>query len=172
MANHLAVYNRTIFHTDYIQMMLSGDKSTEIKLGYRRVAPFGKLTAGDYMYIKEASGPVVGRVLIPEVKDYVLDPGSPELLEILPRIQETVGLRDAEHAHAMFEKNQYKRYATVFSLAKPEQLEHPVRIYKNNMSTWIANYELPVELQFAFGISDAEMKKESKRDRANEFRHF
>ena len=154
MGNHLAVYNRKIFAVDYVQMMLDGSKTVDIKLANRRIAPYGYIKPGDFMYIKESSGPVVGRVMIPQVHYYELEPGSPELLDILLVIQERVGLRDEEHAHRMFENNSYRKYATVFELADPIELPNPVRIEKNNMFTWVPDYHVPLELRMAFGIGD------------------
>jgi len=153
MANHLAVYNRKIFAVDYVKMMLDGQKTVDIKLANRRSATYGKLQPGDCVYIKESSGPVVGRVTIPHVKYYALQTGSSQLLDILLEIQERVGLKDEEHARRMFEQNNYRKYATVFELADP------IRIEKNNMLTWVSNYQLPFELKLAFGIDDEFIKE-------------
>lgn len=153
MGNHLAVYNRKIHAVDYVQMILDGEKTVDIKLANRQVAPYRKISPGDFMYIKESSGPVVGRVTIPHVKYYELKSGSSDLLDILLEIQERVGLRDKEHAYRMFENNSYRKYATVFELTNPIELSNPVRIEKANMSTWVPNYQLPFELKFAFNAN-------------------
>ena len=154
MANHLGVYNRKAFSIDYVAMMLEGAKTVDIKLSTRRIAPWQKITLGDYLYIKASSGPVVGRCLIPEVSYFELRPGSMELLDVLIDIHDRVGLRDEEHAQRMFEQKMHMKYATVFELDEPEELQLPVDIEKSDRRTWIADYHLPTELRMAFGISD------------------
>ena len=154
MANHLAVYNRKIFRVDYIAMMLEGVKTVDIKLSTRRIPPWQRINFGDWLYLKESSGPVVGRCLIPNVTYYELEPGSTQLLEILLDIQDQVGLMDEKHAHKMFEEKMHMKYASVFTLAEPEVLEQPIHIEKSDRMTWVADYNLPMELRMAFGVTD------------------
>lgn len=150
MNNHLAVYSRNR-SKDYIQMMFDGIKTVDIKLSNRRVAPFNAVSPGDMLYIKESSGPVVGRIQIPKVSYFeIKDPM--QILDLLMEIREPVGLDDEEHATRMFEKVQDKKYVTIFELAQPEPLLHPIRVEKFDRRVWVANYSLPLELRLAYGI--------------------
>jgi hypothetical protein len=150
MQNHLVVYRR-VKDKDYIDWMLKGQKTLDIKFSYRRVAPYGYVTPGDYMYIKEASGPVVGRCLLSEVS-YV-DVSNPlQILDTLVSTYQDLGLRDEAHAERVFQKMQDKRYMTIFRLAEPEELSRPIYIEKNDRRVWVPNYQLPFELKLAYGI--------------------
>lgn len=148
--NHLAIYNKKK-NRDYINMIFDGTKTVDIKLSYKRIAPYNKVTPGDIMYIKESSGPVVGRVKIISAKSYEIE-DTLELLDLLLSIQPRVGLRDEAHAREMFEKVQDKKYVTVMELAEPEKLPKGIRIEKFDRRVWIADYKLPIDLALAFGL--------------------
>ncbi len=149
--NHLAVYSRKRGNKDYIEMMFSAEKTIDIKLSDRRIPPYNAINVGDMLYIKESSGPVVGRILIPKVTYHeISDPM--EILDILLAIQHRVGLDDEDHARRMFERVAGKRYVTLFELAEPEALQAPVFIEKHDRRVWVANYTLPIDLRLAFKL--------------------
>lgn len=54
MAYHLA-----ILHEPYLSRILRGEKTIESRWLKRRVAPYGRVVAGDMIYLKQASGPIV-----------------------------------------------------------------------------------------------------------------
>lgn len=149
--NHLGIYSRKRGNKDYIQMMFSGEKTIDIKLSDRRIPPYNAINDGDMLYVKESSGPVVGRILIPKVTYHeISDPM--QILDILLTIQDRVGLDNEEHAQRMFERVSGKRYVTLFELAEPEALERPIRIEKYDRRVWVANYNLPIDLRLAYGL--------------------
>jgi len=132
-------------------MMFSGEKTVDIKLSDRKIPPYNKIRNGDMLYIKESSGPVIGRILIPKVTYYeIFDPM--QILGILLTIQDQVGLDDKEHVTRMFERVAGKRYVTLFELSEPEPLEIPIYIEKYDRRVWIANYHLPIDLKLAYGL--------------------
>jgi predicted transcriptional regulator len=150
MVNHLAVYSRNR-GKDYIQMMFDGIKTVDIKLSNRKVAPFNAINSNDILYIKESSGPVVGRIRIPKVSYYEIN-DPVQILDILIQIRGPVGLEDDEHVTRMFQKVCDKRYVTVFELENPEPLLLPIRINKFDRRVWIQNYTPSMELKLAYGI--------------------
>jgi|GEM_PF-3405849 len=132
-------------------MMFSGEKTIDIKLSDRRIPPYNAINDGDMLYVKESSGPVVGRILIPKVTYHVIT-NPMQILDILLTIQDSVGLDNEEHAKRMFERVAGKRYVTLFELAEPEALERPIRIEKYDRRVWVANYNLPINLRLAYGL--------------------
>ncbi len=149
MVNHLAVYRRDR-GKDYIDLMLKGIKPLDIKLSTRRIAPYNYVSAGDSMYIKESSGPVVGRLKIPWVEYHeIKDPD--EILYILLDIWKPVGLDSKDHAVSMYEKVAHKKYVTIFGLSDPIILDKPVRIEKSDRRVWVPNFSPGIDLKLAFG---------------------
>ncbi len=53
MTSHLAV-----LHRQYLDLVLSGEKTIESRLTKTRRAPFGKIATGDTIYFKQSSGPI------------------------------------------------------------------------------------------------------------------
>lgn len=148
MANHLAIYSNTR-SKDYIGMMFSGKKTVDIKLSYRKIAPYKKIETNDWIYIKVTGGPVVGRIQVSDVEYYDID-NSIEILEILKKIRIPVGLMTKERVLSMYEKVKYKRYVTVFTIKNPQLLELPIKIFKRDRRVWIPDYKLTGELKFAY----------------------
>lgn len=53
MTAHLAV-----LHREYLDKVIAGDKTIEMRLTKTRRAPFGKIHAGHTIYFKQSSGPI------------------------------------------------------------------------------------------------------------------
>jgi len=133
-------------------MILDGSKTVDIKLSSRRIAPYQKITPQDQIFLKESSGPVVGRVTVAKVEYFVFtDPY--EMLEVLMRIQEAVGIRDEAHVQRMWQQKNHLRYGTVFWMEKSIRFEPPVPIIKFDRNSWISNWGVPVEIEKAQGYS-------------------
>lgn len=147
MAYQLGVYRRDRGR-DYIDLMLDGSKTVDIKLATRRIPPYQSITPNDELLIKESSGPIVGACKIPWVKNFDLQSGGNDLFAILMEYWEPLGLRDEEHVLRMFEKTNFNRYATVFGLAEPVTFQRPVWIEKHDRRVWVADYKPPFEVDF------------------------
>lgn len=147
--NHLAIYSRKR-NKDYIKLMLDGIKTLDIKWSFNKIAPFNKLNKDDHIYIKEASGPVVGRIKVTEVQNIeIFHPD--QILDIFLNVIEEIGLDDEDHAKRVAKKMSGKRYATLFKFTNPEPLKFPIRIEKHDRRVWVANYNLPIDLKLAYG---------------------
>ncbi len=148
--NHLAIYSRNRSR-DYIDLMMNGEKTLDIKWSYNRIAPYKKLNAGDYIYIKETGGPVVGRIPVTEVEFLeIIHPD--QIRDIFLNVMEEIGMVDEAHVERVTKRMSGKRYATLFKFGTPEPLKLPVKIEKRDRRVWIADYNLPVELKLAYGI--------------------
>lgn len=65
MSRHVAVV-----HRKYAELILSGEKSAELRLTKNRVVPFGAVKRGDTVYFKVASGPVCCRARVRLVEQH------------------------------------------------------------------------------------------------------
>jgi len=68
---HLGVFNQP-----YLDFVLCGRKTVESRFSAVRCAPYDRVTKGDVLIVKAASGPVVGLCLIEHVWSYRLDAAS------------------------------------------------------------------------------------------------
>lgn len=62
---HVAIVRR-----EYIDALLAGTKRIEARLQRARQAPFGRVRAGDIVYLKERGGPFRGRAVVESVRDF------------------------------------------------------------------------------------------------------
>ncbi len=146
--NHLAIYSRNR-SKDYITMMLLGTKTVDVKLSYRKMAPYKKLAEGDVVYIKESAGPIVGRFTINKVKDVeIINPN--QILDMLFDIRDEVGLETDEAVLKMYNKVMYKKYMTIFWFENPEKLVPPIKIIKSDRRVWVPDYNIPDEIYYSF----------------------
>jgi len=70
MRKHLA-----ILKSPYLKAVISGQKTIEARLTKTKRQPFGQIDAGDFVYLKRASGPICATAKVAAVKIYEnLDP--------------------------------------------------------------------------------------------------
>ncbi len=65
-----------VFVEPYLSYVLDGSKTIESRFSLNQCDPFGSVTKGDIVLVKEAAGPVVGLCRVSMVWSYVLDPES------------------------------------------------------------------------------------------------
>ncbi len=65
MANHLVILRKP-----YLDAILAGRKTIESRFMKTRHSPFGKVAAGDKLFLKASSGPVCATATIAEVKSF------------------------------------------------------------------------------------------------------
>lgn len=113
---------------------------------YNKVAPYQKLHKGDVIFLKESSGPVVGKV---EVEDFeYIDVIHPDQIrDIMKEHFDEMGFEDEDQLNRYAKKKAVKRYGTLIRFTKPVKLKHPVKIQKLDRRVWIADYQLPIDLK-------------------------
>lgn len=65
MTKHLA-----IFVGDYIDKILSGEKTVEGRFSIDRILPYGKVKKGDIIFLKQSGGLILGEVEVDNVLYY------------------------------------------------------------------------------------------------------
>lgn len=145
--NHLAIYNQHLFGKDYIALMLSGERSLGLKFLVRKTVPYEKLHEGDVVYLKEASGPVRGRVTVHSVHNIVLS--DPEqVMEFLVAHAYEIGIEDNQMAD-VWRKYAASRYLCWWRMDLPQSCA-PTYIMKRDRRVWVADFAVPEELAVAF----------------------
>lgn len=147
--NHLVIYNKKLFGYDYIAAILGGDKKLGCKFRRNKTVPYQKLQDGDYIYFKESSGPIRGRVRVTNVENRELtDPE--ETMAFLAAHAQEIGITSEEQLMDIWKANVGKRYLCSWIMEAPETIEHPVYIHKNDRRAWVVNYEPTEEVCAAF----------------------
>jgi len=102
MTTHLAV-----LHRQYLDLVLSGEKTIESRLTKTRRAPFGKINTGDTIYFKQSSGPIravatAGRILS------LTDLNPQRISEIFEQYNDRISGADP-----VWERKKHARYGTL-----------------------------------------------------------
>lgn len=99
---------------NYIELILAGKKTAELRLTRSRGAPHGRVVAGDRLYFKQSSGPVRATAVVSRVESF--EDLTPELVERLDRdTAETV-----RGAPEFFAERRDARYASVIHFERVE----------------------------------------------------
>lgn len=141
MTVHLA-----IFRQPYLDLLLSGEKTADVRLGKTRLAPFRQVEAGDTVLLKLTSGPVLGRATVDEV--HFFSDLTPEAIDALrSRYNSQLCFTDD-----FWKQYRHARYGTLISLREVKRVQ-PIHIWSKGRSGWrVLNAQ--EEQQIQDGLSD------------------
>lgn len=126
MTRHLAV-----FVGDAIEKILHGEKVVEGRFSEHRILPFGQIARGDEIYLKQASGPVIGRAYVDNVLFFEALTG------------EMIGKLRREYQSDMAVGDQFwrdkgkARYGTLIFLVRPQRFVAPLLLKKRDRRSWM-----------------------------------
>jgi len=63
-------YHLVILKKAYLDLILDGTKSVELRLTKTRCAPSGQISIGDKLFLKISSGPVCARATVNRIKEF------------------------------------------------------------------------------------------------------
>jgi ASC-1-like (ASCH) protein len=63
-------YHLVILKKPYLDLILTGRKTVESRFTKTKCAPFGQISAGDKLFLKESSGPVCALATVSEVRSF------------------------------------------------------------------------------------------------------
>lgn len=137
---HLAVMRQP-----HLDRLLTREKRVECRLSRRKTAPFGLVRAGDLLWFKEVSGPVVARAFVRRVWCIELA-NRAHKREVVERFGEGVGSR-AWLARAI----RSARYASFAEVGRVERIDW-LWLDKRDRRGWVA---LAGGLEDAFRVTIA-----------------
>ena len=129
--------------------MLNGERTLGFKLRAHRTAPYQKLHDGDYLYLKESSGPLRGRVRVAQVTNTELSDPS-DVMEFLTKHSSDIGITSEAQLMAIWNQNTAKRYLCFWKMEMPETAQSPVHLQKRDRRAWVTGYEPDDEVRAAF----------------------
>jgi len=126
----MANYHLVILKKPYLDMILEGRKRIELRLYKTRHPAFGRVFAGDKLFLKISSGPVCATATVEAVKNFEnLTPGR--ILELKQQYNHDIGGGD-EH----WQRKMDCKYCILVWLKDVKTIE-PVRISKKDWRAWV-----------------------------------
>ena len=122
---HLAVLKKA-----YVRQVISGSKTVELRLMRSRRLPFGRISAGDEIFIKESCGPVAARAVVGRVLEF--EDLTPARIRQLHK-EYNKYVRGADE---YWEGRADCRYACLMWLEDVEQIERQ-NIAKTDQRAWV-----------------------------------
>ncbi|MEX2673509.1 MAG: hypothetical protein WD294_15525 [Phycisphaeraceae bacterium] len=126
MAEHVAIVDRR-----YVKAILSGDKRVECRLTQTARPPFGCITPGDRLYLKQSSGPFFAEATAGAV--YMADKLTPAAIDAI-RDQHD----EAIQGEATFWEQRRKkaRHVTLIWLRNVQPIDEGPTYRKRHMVAW------------------------------------
>ncbi len=121
---HLAVMSEP-----FLGYMLEGKKAIESRFSNHKIAPYGSIKAGDLVFLKQASGPVVAYFQASKVEFVELHSAA------LHRIQQAYGTAICA-GETFWRQQEGRRYATLIAIEGLQPLR-PLRIEKRDRRGWV-----------------------------------
>jgi len=126
----MANYHLVILKKPYLDMILEGRKRIELRLYKTKHPAFGRVFAGDKLFLKISSGPVCATATVEAVKNFEnLTPGG--ILDLKRRYNHDIGGGD-EHWQSRMDC----KYCLLVWLKDVKTIE-PVRISKKDWRAWV-----------------------------------
>jgi len=123
---HLAVFTEP-----FLTLVIKGEKSIESRFSKSRISPFGKVSKGDVVVVKESGGYVTAVFVVGDVKYYTfLNPER--IAEIESNYGQFIGTRHDNH---FWETRSSAHFATIMEIRSLRRL-NPFQIGKNDRTGW------------------------------------
>jgi len=126
----MANYHLVILKKPYLDMMLEGHKRIELRLYKTKHPAFGRVFAGDKLFLKVSSGPVCATATVEKVKAFEnLTPGR--IRSLKKQYNHEIG---GDHEH--WQGKMDSKYCLLVWLKDVKTIQ-PVRIRKKDWRAWV-----------------------------------
>ncbi len=123
-------FHLVILKKEYLDKILDGSKTVELRLTKTAVPPFGCAAAGDILFLKESSGPVCAVAQVSAVKQ-VSSLNPSKIAQLKNQYNDLVC---GEDDYWQFKSD--SQFAVLLWLKNVKSIE-PVRIYKKDWRAWV-----------------------------------
>lgn len=148
---HLAVLSEP-----YLAGILSGTKTVESRFSTRPIPPYRCVRAGDFVFLKRVSGPVVGLVRVSHVWYYQLDPRR--FGQLMSEYGERLGVDDS----LFWDERECSSYCTLMELQDVQRLA-PLTVPKKDRRGWVVLRKAVPEGQARLSVSRQNPSSEQDR---------
>lgn len=122
---HIAILRQPFF-----DMVLNGEKTIESRWSMHKVAPYGKVSVGDEILLKETGKDVTATAKVKDVKYFELTPEKVE--EIRIKYGKQIGTDKFEDWQSTLQK----KYCTLIWLGDVKAIS-PLKVKRSNGAGWI-----------------------------------
>ncbi len=122
---HIAILRQPFF-----DMVLSGEKTIESRWAMNRIAPYGKVSVGDEILLKETGQCVTAIAKVKKVQFFELTPEKVE--EIRVKFGKQIGTDRFQDWQSTLEK----KYCTLIWLEDVRKIE-PLKVPRSNGAGWL-----------------------------------
>ncbi|MCO8125534.1 hypothetical protein NHH03_27595 [Stieleria sp. TO1_6] len=119
-----------VFVEPFLGYVLDGTKTIESRFSLNQCDPFGSVSKGDIVLVKEAAGPVVGLCRVSTVWSYVLDPES------LNQIRSLFGSAMRVESESFWAERTDAAFATLMQIDHVTRIQ-PFTIEKKDRRGWV-----------------------------------
>ena len=128
---HVGVH-LAIFVEPFLGFMLDGTKTIESRFALRRLAPYGQVSASDVVFLKAASGPVVGICQVGQVWNMTVDG-----LDDLASIRRRFGKAMRAESQDFWDSRRSAAFATLMKVSEVRTLRRPMSCPKKDRRGWV-----------------------------------
>jgi len=126
----MANYHLVILKRPYLEAIIDGRKTVESRFAKTRREPFGQISKGDKLFLKESSGPVCAMATVSEVKSF--DNLCPhQISRLKQQYNNLIGGSDE-----YWQSKADCRFGLLVWLENARAIE-PVRINKKDWRAWV-----------------------------------
>ncbi len=120
-----------VFWSKELEAVLSGIKTIDARLSSARIPPFGAVSHGDELLLKQPGGPIVGKVLVDNVLYFENLDG-----EALGKLRKEYA-KDLGVDESFWKRKVDARFATIIFLKRPQRFVAPMKSSKRDRSAWM-----------------------------------
>jgi ASC-1-like (ASCH) protein len=132
MKKHLAIMDKTT-----IEAVLSGRKIIETRFSQHRIAPFGKISVGDIIYMKPPGEDLMGQFKAKKIfyfEGLNQDDVDKIFADFGPKIRS--GEKEKDEKYHLKKRNSF--YGTLIFISESERfITSPVKIKKKDLRGWV-----------------------------------
>lgn len=132
MKKHLAIFSKSV-----ITQIFAGHKTIESRFSQKRIPPFGDISVGDLVYIKESGEEIRGQFKVAKVLSFEgLDKKDWQLIQNAYAAELSLGSNEADAAY--FKSHAAARYGTIIFMDRVEQfITSPIKFTKKDLRGWV-----------------------------------
>ena len=129
---HLAIFTKSA-----ALEVLEGRKTIETRFSLKKIAPFGRVSVGDIVYIKISGGDIIGQFWIAKVIYFEgLDQKDWELIK--NNFGDRLSLGSDLENQKFFTQKSASKFGTLIFIDKVEQLiTSPIKFIKHDQRGWV-----------------------------------
>ena len=131
-------YHLAILSQGWIELILNGTKTIESRFSKARSAPFGKVNAGDVVFMKESSGLVKGTFRVGKVESFEnLTIGG--IYDLYEKHRDAVFANVYPFSILNFPPDKWteSRHCTLIHIAEKLEFNTPFAIHKRDPRAWV-----------------------------------